>query len=366
MMNSAPENPRLAAARATLSLEDEVVAERLRALDQIATENVRAGKGGPFAAELLIHDVTENDLITLAGPSGNAVLSKGIASAHAEAETLTPEAADKALDYLRAHRSHELHLIQLSSAESCPACRAKQMVFMYDLHARGWPTDGVLQVAFGASYEETAEIAGFNDKPYHDDMAREGGPQMISLQRCAMDELPDIVRDAVPHDQPFAAVLDPQPNGELALCVCDEPTGDDPLLTMEVQALQASAMMRQAEGYDEPWNLGKDGPAILLTTAHEPGALMMTDGQWAGISTILFINEPPRTPPETRAMGNFELMKLAGAAYNVEGSPLRVRHMATGTFDLTNQAQHVWRDEIVSSDPTRLYNGLDQRAEHAG
>ncbi|MEM6902433.1 MAG: hypothetical protein AAF556_04255 [Pseudomonadota bacterium] len=359
------DNPRLAAASAELSLSDEVLADRLRALDLFAVQNVREGKGGPFAAELLIHDITANDLITLSGPSGNAVLIKGIGSAHAEAETLTPEAADKALSYLSAFPTHQLQLVQLSSAESCPACRSKQMVFLHNLKARGWPEDATLEVAFGATYEETAEIAGFNDKPYHDDMARADGPQMISLQRCSIDELPDMVRDVVPVDQPFAAVLDPQPNGELALSVCDEPTGEDPLMTMEVQALQASAMARQAEGYDEPWNLGKDGPAMLLTTTHAPGALMMTDGQWAGISSILFIDEPPETTPESPAMGNYELMQLAGAAYNVAASPLRVRHMATGTLGLVNEAQQVWRDEVVSNDPSRLYNGLDHTADSA-
>jgi hypothetical protein len=363
-------NPRLAAANVPLCLTDEALARHLRRLDRFAVENVRKGAGGPFGAELLLVDLTTKETVSLSGPQANAVLAKGLASAHAEAETLSADVARKALAELEQRPGHDLRLLQVSTGESCPACRAKQIAFLHHLIARGWPAEARMEVAFGASYEETATVAGFNDKPYDDDLKAQA-PAMVKVRRVQGHSLSiearmmlDRVSDgsngfAVIASGPKAAHPDDVTTLNYFPPALAPALRDEPLLTTEVLAIQAASAERRAHGEAQPWNLGAGGRAVLLTTADELGPLMLSEAQWAGISEIRLLEGHAGTPPESPLVSNSALLTLARMEYNASGSPLAVRWLATGSNGLVNEAQHIWRDEVTAHAPDKLYNGAD-------
>lgn len=361
---------RVRAADARLSLSDQALAEHLKRLDHFAADSVRAGTGGPFGAELFVFDATAGELISLSGPQGNAVLSKGIGSAHAEAETLTADSERRALDLLTQRPDNDLRLVQVSSAESCPACRAKQIAFLHRLRDQGWPKDQRLEVVFSVTYEESALVGGFNDKPYHEDMVERDRSQLITLRELIFNDLPLAIRRAVEtagldgSDQPFAAVSLPDPDHPKRQRIIVRGSGDPAAghFTVEVKAMHDGASLRRAVGAATPWNLAEQGKALLVTTARAVGPLMTTDGHWSGISEIWLVQDRPPTQAESPLVDNAELMRRARLPYNHPDADLRVRVIPTGCYGLVNEAQHVWRDEVIRHDPTRLYNGLQDTA----
>jgi len=349
---------RLADASAELSLPDHRLAELLKRLDAFAVDSVRSGRGGPFGAELLVHDATTDQLISLSGPRGNAVLAKGIASAHAESEALTPDCAAQALTILRERPTHQLHLIQASSAESCPACRAKQMVFLAHLQAQGWPTGTLLQVTFGASYEETEAVAGFNDKIYHDDLLGLLDPPLLRVTKALSADLPQDVLSALASAEAVLAFPDPADATRRLILAEAQARLSDPLQPSAIRLLHRASALRRDAGSETPWTLGADGPARLYLSGGPVGPLTYTDAQWAGISEICCVTDLPPAAQEVPQIDNAALMARARLPYNADGTPLQVRQLRTGTHGLTNTAQQIWRDEVLSRDPSRLYNGI--------
>ncbi|MEO0392011.1 MAG: hypothetical protein AAF213_02055 [Pseudomonadota bacterium] len=336
---------RLSSAYPPVAHPDAWLLAELNALDQFAADHVRTGKGGPFGAALRLYDATLDQWISVAGPAGNAVLTKGIGSAHAEAETLDQTTVQAVLAYRDQHPSHHLHLLQLSTAESCPACRAKQVTFMHQLMARGWPEDWPMVVAFGATYEQTAAIAGFNDRPYDEDLKRPT-PALMTIHQTTHDQLAfEVVKD-----WPFAAIT----VGDEVISLIDRPGP----LAMEVAAIQAAAQHQRAQGQDQPWRLDHHHPARLITSADAVGPLMWTECQWAAVGEIILVTDMPSTPPESPMMDNQALLAAIRAPYNAEGAVITVKHLGQGT-GFANQAQQIWRDEIIATDPSQLYNGTD-------
>ena len=333
---------RLQPARAALPFAEDWLTDQLNTLDGFAAAHIREGHGGPFGAELRLYDQTIDRWMVISGPSGNAVLAKGLGSAHAEAETLTPPALDAVLGYRAANPDHDLHLLQLSTAESCPACRAKQIGFMHRLMAGGWPEAWPLSVVFGATYEDTATIAGFNDQPYDDDL-KGTGPALVNQR--VVERVPEGL--SLPTDQAFAAIV----AGDRVLSLVTQPGA----VSMEVQAIQDAARGQKAAGHAQPWRLDHRGPARLLTTAPAIGPLMWTECQWAAIAEIVLVRGAIPTPAESPWVSNTAFLHQVQAGYNAGVTPLVVHRLA----DFANQAQRVWRDEILPANPTHLYNGAE-------
>ena len=105
--------------------------------DLFAYNSVNNGKGGPFGAQLWLFHSQKNQYILVGTQEkyedSNAVLLKGFASAHAEAENLSIENRIHIYEFLKTHKNEAWKVIQISSGESCPSCRSKQILFANEL-----------------------------------------------------------------------------------------------------------------------------------------------------------------------------------------------------------------------------------------
>ena len=127
-------------------------------------------KGGPFGSQIWLVNEGTNEYILAGTPEhpedSNAVVSKADASAHAEAENLSPEKRMAIIDFLEQHPGEGWKVVQISSGESCPSCRSKQTALANELIDLDMTGPGDFLVAFRATYLHTSQITTFSDAPY--------------------------------------------------------------------------------------------------------------------------------------------------------------------------------------------------------
>lgn len=321
-----------------------ILTDRLKSLlaacDDAAVENVRAGKGGPFAASLHIYDQAEDEWITLAGPVGNAVLETGLASAHAEDRIITPDSVSRLKMCLGARPGSQIYAV--SSAESCPACHAKLEILARDLIRERLIAPGAFTVAYGATYEDTESIAGFNDAPYHNDFQLPPGTGLIRQETMAVAAVPDAVRVE------FETCL-----GRCAAVVLEDRIYKGEGAKPEVSAIQAACHARKEYGINDSWDLKR---ATLYTWTRDIGPLAYAEAQWANIGrwvTVLHGNAAHAQTIESEGIKNGDLFRVIGARpYTHPDSALRFLHVTP----FENRGQQEWR-LLCESGNVRIYNG---------
>ena len=127
----------------------------------LAVENVRAGRGGPFAAV-----VVKDGAVVASGT--NLVTSVGDPTAHAEVVAIR--------EACRALRSFQLAGCELyATCEPCPMC----------LGAIYWARPA--RVYFAASREDAA-AAGFDDAFIYRELARPAAERAIPLERVTVED----------------------------------------------------------------------------------------------------------------------------------------------------------------------------------
>src|SRR5476651_448773 len=84
--------------------------------DEFAVNTVKAGQGGPFGASVNIYNSRTGEIINIGGLRANAVLSTGIATAHAEDQALTPEIVNELEAKLAKMDKRDISVIMMSSA----------------------------------------------------------------------------------------------------------------------------------------------------------------------------------------------------------------------------------------------------------
>lgn len=311
----------------TIDRDIEILKSALDACDRVACENVQAGRGGPFAASLHIYDGVEWSC--LAGPAGNAVLETGMASAHAEDRIVQPDIIARLRAALRAIGPERARIAVVSSAESCPACHAKIEILSRVLRAEGLIAPGSFILLYGADYEDTERIAGFNDALYHEDMAQEPHRRRIRFERGVPPEAwPRGARAAVAMGGNFYA-------GD----------GDHP----ESAAICIACRARKESGDDTPWDLKG---AVLYTDAAEIGPLTYAEAQWANVGKIVSIGKVQRSDaPDITNADLFEI--ITTRPYTHAHSALDIRRVTP----FANRAQHAWRARMESG-AGRSYNGM--------
>jgi tRNA(Arg) A34 adenosine deaminase TadA len=363
-----PVSPRVQAADAVLSPDLTDLIDGLKSADQFAAENVRQERGGPFGAALFIWDQKSRTLEPVGGNSANAVLSKGFASAHAEAENLSPENLEKTRQMLAQKQADgiakkNLHVVQLSTGESCPACRTKQIMFTHQLIASGDLAEGAkMQVAFGATYEETQQIAGFNDLPYDDDIKHKPlGQGMTGYEQISKNDVGIEIRTILESSSGPVAVLSyGVPDGTTKLAV-GTPSLTDFTETAEIAAIRAASRdLRQYHNVFESWNTSQFAPSVLYTKTEQTGPLTRTESQWGGVTKIVSVTGYPDSTQtrESPIANNETLLGKAQKPYNHPESHLVTQWFPTGSNGLENKAQKLFRQKTAQNQRL-VYNGIE-------
>ncbi len=331
----------------------------LQETDEHARESVRQNIGGPFGARFII--ITPFGVYPVGDNVGNAVLSSGVASRHAEHqnwELNLPDLEEK----LGQLKGVPKILLELSSAESCINCDAKHQAGVAHLRQKGLlePNDKVL-VVFGATYRQTADVAGFNDLVYLLALQRilkfnrldAGEHNEITEKDLQISE--ELARRFSHTEQdvgdipPEVAEIFRQSDKAVAVVVKDGKVfsvGNDERdihfsRTPEVVALQNACLRQRNElGITESWDLGD---AQVYTSTPEIGPMMLAEGYWSNAVKFVTVRHPRQREWTTREYPNAtntEMLRVI-ATRPYGGRPASPAHNST----TANLAQIFWRDK---------------------
>jgi len=367
--------------------------------DVFAFHTVQAGKGGPFGAQLWLVNESQERYVLVgtaeALEDSNAVISTGRASAHAEAESLCYENRMKVVEFLGGNRDDGWRVVQVSSGESCPSCRAKQVVFADELIELGLiPSDGFC-VVFKATYEQTRRDAGFHDAPYDQAFRAIAALNLLESQdglfglEAALNgegKWASQVRDGELVYIPVGRVGEGDVSGEIQELF--ERAGETPIAVVVrgdgsilsvgregrdaerdainapersamVSALYEAAAVLRAQGRFEAWDL--DG-ASVYTNISAIGPMGYSESLWYNLSGIKVVRDFESGAIDERArempgLSNAELFAQVAGEYDSESMPLRVSY--GGDLERASVAHLLWKakmrmEELASEQADRL------------
>lgn len=331
---------------------------RLADLDRAAQENVLSGKGGPFAAQVMLYATTEPDglhrLVHTFPHTTNEVLNTGIASAHAEAQSLSSANIAQLMAHLRTlcAQGETPMVVFLSSAQPCPACQIKIEILARYLVQETLIAPGRFILLFGATYDDTRRVSGFNDYTYALDLlafAQGGG--FVRHTNAAQNTLPASVRTAFDEDKNLGALL--VLNHRLLGFGYDECDNANLFRSASCVALHDASHKLKNEGHATPWNLHG---AQLYTRHDEIDPLTYAECQWAAVTNVISLPAQHAQNSNATTPRPYILPKESYASgYNTAHSLLHVVRDAA----FANLAQSTWAarpDKVV-------YNGA--KAPHA-
>lgn len=328
----------------------------LRATDLFAEDNVKQGRGGPFGAALLVLDSKKGVFHEIGNMAANAVLSKGIGSAHAESEVLSPENVSL-LKKLLCQLGPDSLVIIVSSGESCPACHAKEEILARTVIAEGLLNRGNVFVVYGATYEQTESVAGFNDRPYLEDMQKPAHSRLIKQSVIDISNLPLSVRDIFEKSSFSVAVLC---QGDNISGVGYDKREIDIMETAEVGAIRSACCAQKNKGIESPWDLRG---AVLYTSTPTVGPLEYAESLWANITCRVVVSHPRATSWATQEAPDLTnedfFQTIASRPYNKTNGSVTVLHLEQ-RFE--NRAQYAWQSKIEEENKVygvkkSLYNG---------
>ncbi|MDD3019943.1 MAG: hypothetical protein PHX61_03050 [Alphaproteobacteria bacterium] len=323
-------------------------------IDLFALHSVENGAGGPFGAALYLYNSATKAHEMIGEMMGNAVLSTGCGSAHAEDRTLHSSHIEILKDRLAqlAQQKDQLYIVMVSSAESCPACHSKEQIVARDLMACGLLDEGHFIVVYGATYQDTAEVAGFHDAPYFEDIQKDIGDGLIKVRHLDVADLPaDIRQELAQSDQDSCVIVQ---NGHILSCGHDNLSPYAPFASASYLTIQSACCTQKGQGVNQPWNLRG---AVLYTTQSDIGPLTYTECQWANISAIIQIENTGRiSSTEARGITNQTLFKIVGTPdYSHPDSAICMMKLD----NFANLAQHGWKNRLEQIGNSILYNGID-------
>lgn len=361
-------NPRYETATATPPGDRVFWEMMLDQSDVFALRTAMAGKGGPFGAQLWLVNPNTSEYVLVGTEErpedSNAVVSKGIGSAHAEAENLSIDKRLKVTEFLEAHRGEGWVVVQVHT-EACPACRAKQSLFALELQSKGLIGPDGFHSIFKFSFGQTQRDAGFSDEAYDTafrainalNIMDAQGDQLLALEdrlkanrttstlvNCGKLVYVPVKKQIILHPQsgwqkflhdsvlPAAVVI--ATNGrELARAVDERVTLSSPVNAYEetaiVKALHQASISQKRDGAFGTWNLQG---ARVYTNIADISPLDMAEGQWCNTGDITFIGNYTHRATEEMAkalpkLSNRDLFAAVAAEYNSPLSPIKVTFM---------------------------------------
>ncbi len=340
----------------------------LKTADEFAVKNFPSGNGGPFGAIAAVLDFNSGSYKTIGNISANAVLKTGSASAHAEDQWLQPDNLKSLVRELKKDWWNPRTVILASSGQSCPACHAKEEVV-----ARYLVRYGVIQrlnfvVAYGATFKNTQEIAGFNDQPYVLDLVRcvrypQSSVSMVKHKTASIKEIPSNIVLAFKNAGRQVCVV---ARGDNIVSVgYDDRSYCNFFSTAESMAIRNACTRQKAEGSLQPWVVGDvnhlapdpQKKATLYTTTQDVGPIMRGEAQWAAVNEIVSVTglRGAKQTQEAPDISNRALLGSVAQGYNHAQSVMRV----CVDEGFANQAQHEWRKKLKKYGSAMLYNGID-------
>jgi len=322
-------------------------------VDAHARQNVASGKGGPFAAQLTLFSRAADGSCSLhfcCPISTNRVLETGIASNHAEAQALEAshlQSLKREIAALTQDRALAPMVVLFSSAQPCMACLTKIELAARHLVYENLiaPKDFIL--VYGASYEQTEQVAGFHDYAYALDFFNfknnpESKYSLISQETQPFTSLEPEIRTMIQSNAVIEAIL--LRDGQILGLGFDRRTTDDLYKTAECSALHTASRCLKSEGSAAPWNLAR---CHLYTLNPDIGPLSYTECQWAGVEKIITITSPDLRPVCGEATkyldcphcsSNEHLFKKLSEGYNTPWSSVQVMK----DMNFPNEAQKEW------------------------
>ena len=326
--------------------------QHLDEVDHFAAESVASGKGGPFGARLVLFakDKAGNCSPYFAMPvTSNRVLETGLASQHAEAEALDPahiSALKMKIRLMMCDKQLKPVVILFSSSQPCMACLTKIEICARHLVEKQLihPKDFIL--VYGANYEETEKIAGFNDYAYALDFfnyknGHHTSYKLINQTTGSLGLIPPQFQEVMSHNTLVKAIVT---RGDCVLGLGYDQRDDKVLFrTAECTALHAASNSLKLEGSSTPWNLGG---ACLYTFNQNIGPLCYTECQWAAVGQIICLaprEDMPHTGTELQeqdcpSCDNNALFQHLSDGYNAPWSMVHVVRDAR----FANLAQKEW------------------------
>lgn len=366
--------------------------------EQFALQTVLSGKGGPFGAQLWLFNEHSKETILVGSTDSNAVVSKGIASAHAEAENLSSRNKSFIEDFLTERKGNDWQIMQISTGESCPSCRSKQTNFANYLISKHLLRPGQFHVVFKSSYEQTERDAGFLDKSYDQTF------RLISqLPHTELKLLFDFINsnselkaqydsgkiisglvdsrkfEYIPKD--VKHFLRRNMNKPAAMIICHHPELQKEVLieqavgkTAIISALDhLSKKLRNQYNVFASWDTHR---ADIYTNITDIGPLAYAEILWANANLLIverhdlshkqrnclsnLVNEQAR---EVSNLTNKELMTQVSLDYNFANAPL---HVISAVDDINDQssAHLAWQDKLSKEKQkgktSSNYNGIMQ------
>lgn len=322
------------------------------ALDHLSrVSNGNAPRGGPFCALLAI--AREDGTIEPIGlPCANEVIKSGVPSRHAEHEALSPVSYALLLDKLSKLKKagEKACVVLFSSAQSCTTCHTKQEIAARDLLRRGLIAPGRFISLYGASYDETLKIAGFDDKIYAEALvARADDPVLPVLP---FHEAPGAVQRLFSEaEKPLAVIAQDE---RLYATGTEARTDVDLFATAETVALRNACLKCRQEGAPESWKVS----GTLYTTNREIGPLLFSEAGWTNVADIVRLEMPESLKNrqfetrETPGLSDGDFLRIVAGGYAHPDRAVRVfRDMS-----FENKAQDAWA-VLVKDGRASLYNG---------
>ncbi len=318
----------------------------------------RMPRGGPFGAALAVFDQS-GAMELIGGPCVNAVMESGIASRHAEHETLSPEILGRLIARLQKAKEDRapLLVVLFSSAQPCPTCQTKIEIIARYLIDQGFLAPDGFLVVYGLSYEATERLASFNDRHYacalHLAAEKPNDPEGLIRRRfCEEAELPPEARRFFSENpqEAKAAILQGE---EIYATGADERDETDRFATAEVSALRNACLRYRKEGYQDSWTVS----GTLYTPSLEMGPLLFSEATWTGVNEIVHVRNQ-QTPPafqkrlrETECLSNTAFLRLLANGYGHKGCAVQTFRDRT----CPDEAHRFW-GELVGKGILKPYN----------
>lgn len=354
---------------ATLPISREEMIARLLETDQRAVEGVNAGLGGPFGSSVVVYYPNQStgtmERYTLS-MEHNRVISTGYSGAHAENNALIG-AREELVKFLRTHP--DSIVVMYSSAESCCECRSKEETMARYLQNEGLIKPGNFYVVYGATFQDTAEIARFNDAPYLEDIKKPEGQRLItvdtmsSAEAIQLDRHGKVARALANFQRHVALVIDPESQAVFGYGI-DQTNERGILATAVSGAIRDAGKGRMLAGKEMPWNLG--GATLLVTYGAKSGIGPRTyaTAQWANINRVVLINDLDPLPggnsqhQEAHGISNRELFDVIQGPYDHPMAAVRTIHLDEVREQL--RAQRQWRHLLDTGKipAAAVYNGI--------